>query len=334
MPKEWTVDEILTMARSYQAACILTAAADLDVFGVLADAPLRGEELAHRLNSDHRGTTVLLDALVALELLEKQESRYVLSPRTADLLAAEHARTMLSMVQHHGNCLRRWAQLAKVVREGKPAERHPSIRGEDADDATFIGAMHNVCRSVVDELVEELQLLDLRHLLDVGGASGTWTIAFLNSLPGAVATLFDLEHVIPLADRRIAEAGMSDRVTLVAGDFLVHPLPQGADLAWVSAIVHQNSREENRRLFSAIGAALQAGGQILIRDVLMDESRTSPVTGALFAINMLVATEAGGTFTFDELRQDLEAAGFTDVALLRRDEGMNSVVRAKKSPRH
>ena len=133
-----------------------------------------------------------------------------------------------------------------------------------------------------------------------------------------------------MAEQRISEARMHDRVKLVAGDFLVDPLPPGADLAWVSAIVHQNSREENRRLFSAVGEALNDEGQILVRDVLMDSSRTSPVAGALFAVNMLVATEAGGTFTFDELQEDLEAAGFADVVVLRRDAGMNSIIRAVK----
>ena len=123
---------------------------------------------------------------------------------------------------------------------------------------------------------------------------------------------------------------MSDRINLVAGDFLVDPLPLGADLAWVGAIAHQNSRAQNRQLFAAVVDALSDGGQILIRDVLMEGSRTSPVAGALFAINMLVATEGGGTFTFDELREDLEAVGFTDAAVVRRDEGMNSIVRAKK----
>ena len=83
-------------------------------------------------------------------------------------------------------------------------------------------------------------------------------------------------------------------------------------------------------MFSVIHTALQDGGQILIRDILMEESRTAPVAGDFFAINMLVATEAGGTFTFDELRDDLEAVGFTEVTVLQRDNGMNSVVRAKK----
>jgi hypothetical protein len=118
----------------------------------------------------------------------------------------------------------------------------------------------------------------------------------------------------------------------VAGDFLADRLPQGADLAWISAIVHQNSRAQNRALFANVFQALVPGGRVAIRDILMDEGRTRPVAGALFAINMLVATPGGGTFTFDELRQDLEAARFTRVTLARRDAGMNAIVQAHKPP--
>jgi hypothetical protein len=107
-------------------------------------------------------------------------------------------------------------------------------------------------------------------------------------------------------------------------------LPRGADLAWVSAIVHQNSREQNRQLFARLFEALDPGGQVLIRDILMDPSRTTPVAGALFAVNMLVNTEQGGTFSFEELRDDLAAAGFTNAQVLRRDEGMHSIISAFK----
>jgi len=220
-----------------------------------------------------------------------------------------------------------------VVQTGHPVERRPSIRGEDRDEAAFIGAMEVVSGPVAADIIDELGPLEFSHLLDVGSASGTWTIAFLRAHPRATATLFDLPHVIPMAEKRLSEAGMGGRVKLVGGDFLADPLPTGADLAWVSAIVHQNSREQNRYLFSSVADALREEGQILIRDVLMDPSRTSPVSGALFAINMLVATEGGGTFTFDELREDLEAAGFADVDLLRSDEWMDSIIRAVKRPR-
>jgi hypothetical protein len=125
-------------------------------------------------------------------------------------------------------------------------------------------------------------------------------------------------------------AGVRDRVDLVPGDFYEDDLPAGADLAFISAIVHQNSREQNRELFRKVHAALVPGGRILIRDIVMDETRTRPVGGALFAVNMLAGTPRGGTFTLGELREDLEAVGFEAVEQLREDEWMHSVVGARK----
>jgi len=122
---------------------------------------------------------------------------------------------------------------------------------------------------------------------------------------------------------------LKDRVRLVAGDFMRGALPSGADLAWVSAIVHQNSRAQNRNLFAKVFSALEPGGLILIRDIVM-KSRTSPASGAMFAVNMLVNTNGGGTFTFAELRDDLSAAGFSKIRLLRRGQWMDSVVCASK----
>ncbi len=110
-------------------------------------------------------------------------------------------------------------------------------------------------------------------------------------------------------------------------------MPAGADLVWVSAIVHQNSRQQNRALFAEVIRALQAGGRIAIRDIVMAPSHTAPAAGALFAVNMLVSTGGGGTFTFQELREDLEHVGFVGVQWLHRDEGMNSIVLARKPRR-
>ena len=331
MHKEWTANDVLESASGYQPACVLAAASELDLFSVLAGAALSAVEIASKLGADLRATTMLLDALAALGFVEKRNGRYILPPATARLLTREGPTSVLPMVQHQANCLRRWAQLARVVQTGRPAERKPSIRGEQTDEEAFIGAMHVVSTPVASELIEQLGPPAFAHLLDIGGASGTWTIAFLRARHNTTATLFDLPHAIPAAQRRISEANMSNRVRLVAGNFYADALPPGADLAWLGAIVHQNSREQNRHLFTAIARALADGGSLLIRDMLMDELRTTPVAGALFAINMLVATEGGGTFTFNELREDLEDAGFTGVKVLHRDEGMNSVIQAVKS---
>ncbi|MDY0169543.1 MAG: methyltransferase [Thermoguttaceae bacterium] len=234
------------------------------------------------------------------------------------------------MLRHRMNILRGWAQLAWVVRAGIPAPQQASIRGPAGDRAAFVAAMHTVSGPAADELVARLGPPSFTHLLDVGGASGTWTLAFLRAAPEARATLFDLPDAVEQARRRIAQSEFAARVTLAAGDFYTDPLPAGADYAWVSAIVHQHSREHNRALFAKVFAALAPGGRIGIRDVVMQPEKVQPREGALFAINMLVNTESGGTFSFAELAADLQAAGFVETELRIEDPAMNSVVEALK----
>jgi len=330
MGRQWSPDDVLGVARSYQRACVLTAAADLDVFSALSSGERTASSLASELGADLRATAVLLDVLAAMELLEKRGAKYSVPSDVAEILTETGSRSVLPMVRHQANCLRRWVQLPQVVQTGKPAQRTPSLHGEAADQAAFIGAMHTVSGPAAEKLVAQLGPPRFRHLLDVGGASGTWTIAFLRAMPDATATIFDLPDVIPLARKRITDAGMAERVTLAAGDFYTDPLPVGADFVWLSAIAHQNSREQNRELYAKIHKALADHSTLMIRDVVMDDSRTHPPGGAMFAINMLVATAGGGTYTFNEFHEDLRVTGFTDVKLTVRDEFMNSVVRANK----
>jgi SAM-dependent methyltransferase len=328
--KKWTAAQLLELGRSYQNAAIFLAAAELDLFAALAPKPLDASALAAKLHADPRALTILLDALTALELLRKQKNRYSLAPGAKDFLLHDTPASTLAMAQHQANCLRRWTELARTVQTGQPAERRPSVRGEEGDAASFIEAMDNVSKSVANEVIKAIKPLKFQHILDVGGGSGTWTIAFMRAWPKAKATLFDLPHVIPMAARRFAMAGLADRVNLIPGDYNNDPIPSGADLVWVSAIVHQNSREENRALFAKIAQSLAPGGHIAIRDIVMNAGHVAPISGALFAINMLVSTPGGGTFTLDELREDLESAGFSKIKLQRRDPGMNAVVIATR----
>ncbi len=330
MVKRWTSDEILGMVRAFQPACVLVAAAELDIFTTLSQKPMTAQSVADELHCDQRATTILLDALTAMGFLTKQENKYSVLPETAEILSETRNHNMLPAMRHLGNCLRRWAQLAKVTQTGKPADRSPSIRGVDADVAAFIGAMDNFCAPIAAQIIDELRPLTFYHLLDIGGACGTWTIAFLRAVPQAKATLFDLPEVIPIARRHITDAGFTDRINLVAGDHYKDKLPSGSDFAWLSAVAHQNSREQNQALFAKIYAALPKTGVLVIRDVVMDECRSQPEVGALFAVNMLVSTEGGGTYTFNEFRDDLLQAGFQKVTLIHKDKSINSLIRADK----
>jgi ubiquinone/menaquinone biosynthesis C-methylase UbiE len=321
---------ILDMVNGFRPACVIGAAAEVNLWTALGDEWLTADQLAKKLNCDLRAITMLLDAVVALELLEKQNERYHVAAEQRDWLVEGSPTSVLPMLWHVTNILRGWSQLARTVKEGVPAPQPSSIRGPDADRAAFIGAMHAISGPMADGLVAQLDPLKFRHLLDVGGASGTWTLAFLRAVPTAKATIFDLPDAIRQARERLAGTEFADRVALVPGDFYVDDLPRGADFAWVSAICHQHSRRHNRELFAKVCRALVPGGQIAIRDVVMEPCRTKPLDGALFAINMLVNTTSGGTFTFEDFAEDLRAAGFEDARLQVKHEAMNSVVVARK----
>lgn len=323
-----TANDVLRLARNFMESRILLTAAELDLFTLLGDAAFPACEIAERIGADVRALTVLLDALAAMGLLVKEEGAYRTVASLSPILSATSRNSVLPMVLHAAHLWERWSRLTAVVRgEAAPPEGFSRGKGEVG---AFIGAMHVVANPVAPAIVAAVRPGPARKLLDVGGASGTYTIAFLDAVPGMKATLFDRPGVVEMARRRILEAGLADRVTLVAGDFSRDALPGGHDLAFVSAIIHQNSPEENRRLFENVYRSLAGGGRIVIRDHIMKNDRTRPRDGALFAVNMLVGTEGGGTYTFEEIGSWLEAAGFSEVRLLQEGERMDGLMEAVK----
>jgi hypothetical protein len=316
-----TPEALLGLVRRFTESRILMSAARLDVFTLLSDAGLTAADVAERLQATLRGTTVLLDALTAMGLLDKDEGRYRCPPGLVAALSAESPTSVLPMVLHSDGMWQRWSSLTDIVRRGPDAGRGPSFTDEDgARQAAFVGAMHAIGRRLAGPLAAEIAPGPARRLLDVGGALGTYTQAFLEASPALHATLFDLPPVIELARRRLAAVNLRERVTLVAGDFYRDELPAGHDLALLSAIIHQNGPEQNAALYGKVRRALDPGGRLVIRDHVMSPDRTRPRSGALFAVNMLVGTPEGGTYTFDEIRDGLAAAGFERIRLLREDD--------------
>jgi hypothetical protein len=227
-------DQLLSLMSGYQVSCVLAAAVDLDVFQLLADAPLDIETAATEMDCDTRGTRILLDALSAIGVLTKTAGGYALLPSLAPFLLDESPTSVIAMLRHQSTCLRRWSRLPWVVQSGEPASAGPSLRGPEADHEAFIQAMHAINLQVADGLVREVNPGDVRCVLDMGGATGTWTLAWLKAQPQARAILFDLPPVIPMARTRIEAAGMGDRVELIPGDFYTDPFPKAP--TWLGSV--------------------------------------------------------------------------------------------------
>ncbi len=322
-------EELHIVMRSFQTSRVILTAVELDVFAELGENPKTAEDLARALSTDPRATTRVLDVLVTFGLLSKNDGEYETTPLAAPL-SSRHPESIRPIVLHMNHTWDNWSQLTETVRRGhNPESKRAAEMGGDVLKS-FIGGMHVVGRRLSKGIASAYDAGRFRHLLDIGGGSGTYTIAFLENYPDLRATLFDLPEVVAMARERLVEEGLLDRVTLVGGSFYRDELPSGCDLAFLSAIIHQNSPEQNLDLYRKIHRAIEPGGVVLIRDHIMDEDRTYPPQGALFALNMLVATEGGDTFTLAEMEDALMEAGFENVRLLRRGEMMDCLLEARK----
>jgi hypothetical protein len=328
----------------YMQVSILAALAELDFGTVILENgnTLSADELADHCLCDRRGTVVLLDALSAMGYLLKSgtdgKARYSVAEEYKAYLDSRHPSTFIPMMRHMACGQRAWARLTWSVKDGKPQEREPSILGAEQDRVSFIMGMHSIGVTQVDGVMRSLRMAGVLsfdkenpRILDIGGASGTYTQAFLKELSGSSVALFDLPVGIAQAKSRFTGSVMEARVTLVEGDYTKDPLPSGFDFAWISAVIHQMNRRESRMLYAKTLDALNPGGMVAVRDYVMSEDRLSPVEGTIFGINMFVNTQSGMVYTYREIEEDLELAGFADVTHAVDVPSMAAVVTAKKS---
>jgi protein-L-isoaspartate O-methyltransferase len=321
----WTQGDILGIARAFQESRVLLSGAELDLFTLLAPAPMKAPDIAAQIGADLRALTIELDALAAMGLLVKRDGAYRTEPSAAELLASGRPGSILPMILHNANLWVRWTGLTRAV-AGPQAEK----KTDEASLLSFIGGMHVIAAPLAARIVELVKPGASRRLLDVGGASGTYTLAFLAASPAMRATLFDRGPVVELARERLREAGVLDRVTLAPGDFYSDALPGGHDLVFVSAIIHQNDPGQNVDLFRKAFAALEPGGRIVVRDHVLSPDRTAPRSGALFAVNMLAVFSGGNSYTLAEISDALTQAGFGQVRQIHPDTHMDGLVEAYK----
>jgi predicted O-methyltransferase YrrM len=322
--------DILNLARNFMECRILLSGAELDLFTLLAPGSLSDQEIAEKTRADLRGLTILLDALSAMGLLIKQGQTYQCPPTISPLLSSKSPNSILPWVLHMANVWKRWSSLTDIIQGDQQINFQKAHSKDRWDIASFVGAMHVIASPLAPRIVASIRPHSSRALLDVGGAMGTYTIAFLQAVPEMKATLFDRPEVIEIARQFLGQEGFLPRITFVSGDFYHDEFPGGHDLVFISAIIHQNSPEQNFDLFLKAFRSLDPGGRIIIRDHVMEPDRIQPKDGATFAVNMLVATDGGKTYTFDEIKTGLTRAGFTKIRLLQTGEHMDALIEAFK----
>lgn len=306
-------DDLNEMIRAYMPSRAVLTALELDVFTALADGA-SAEHVAQKIHADSRATEMLLNALVSLKLLEKTDRTFFNTPVSARFFSQGSPDDARGALLHIANIWHRWSKLTECVRAGT------SLRAEGREDSwtdAFITAMDRNAKERAAAVVKAVGTSGIKRMLDLGGGSGAYSIAFARAVPQLKAEIMDLGEVVPLTQDYIARAGLADRITPRVGDMLRDPLGENYDLILVSAICHMFSPEENRELFHRAYCALAPKGQIVVQDFILEPSKTAPRAAALFSLNMLVGTRAGSSYSEPEYAGWLRNAGFPDVRRVR-----------------
>lgn len=300
------IDELVA---GYRAARIIMSATELGVFEALREGALTADELAGQLAVDARGVRIVCDALSALGILEKAERRYRNSVEASRFLVDTSPESRAASVRHGAVLYRRWGRLTEVVRRGRGVQDDEFTPPMVRDKKAFAAAMADVARTSAVQTVAKLDLTGVESLLDIGGGPGIYAIEFARRYPALVVTVLDDAETLKVTDRNASAAGFRDRIRLQPGDAASDDLGGPYDCIFVSNLVHIYGPEWNRTLVARCAAALHPGGRLVLKDFFLDSERVSPAGSALFAVNMLVNTDAGDCYTTEEIAGWMDAAG-------------------------
>ena len=304
-------DRLEQMIRGYQPSRCMLTALELDIFTAVG-AGATAEQVAKTIDANARATATLLNALVALGVLAKNGDEFKNTPEAARFFVQGSKDNHRDGLLHTTNIWHRWSTLTDAVRRGM---RVPIERGANGDwTHNFIAGMQRNAKDRAPLVVKAIGAKGVHRILDLGGGSGAYSIAFAKASPEVRCEILDLAEVVPLTSDYIQKAGVSAQVTVRAADMLLDDLGTGYDLVMLNAICHMFSEEQNRHLFRRARKALAPNGRLVMQDFVLNPQKTGPTQAALFSLNMLVSTESGASYSESEYTGWMKGAGFAEVS--------------------
>jgi SAM-dependent methyltransferase len=307
-----TLAELQELSRAFWGSRAVLTAIELDVFTAVGDGA-GAPEVAARIGADPRATEMLLNAVTGLGILTKADGVFHNTAMSAAYLSDGSPESRRAAFMHTVHLWERWSTLTEAVRTGSAVNLGGNTSWGEGWVEPFIAAMHGRAEATAASLVEAIGVRGVRRLLDVGGGSGAYAIAFARAEPALEAEVFDLPQVLTIASRHIQAAGLPQRVRTREGDLRKDVLGEGYDLILVSSICHMLRPGENQDLLIRAFRALAPGGRAVVRDHMMTLDKTAPLKGALFSLNMLTGTEGGAAYSAEEYTEWLKRAGFAGI---------------------
>lgn len=312
-----TPQRIMQFAWGYAAPLILEAAIRNRVFDTLDSGPKTVQEVSAATGASVRGLTAIMDALCGFEFLDKDaHGRYSNTLESSTFLVTTKVTFSGGLIAHTSEQLiPKWLELSEIVHTGKPAGNLQSEDGGVEFFKELVPNIFNMSYPAAQVLAKHLQLRKAR-VLDLATGSGVWGIALAQSSPEVEVSVVDWPGVFEITKQITAKHGVGDRFHYIPGDIGAVAFGTGYNVATLGHILHSEGEARSRRLLAKVFEALAPGGTIAIQEFLVNADHKGPASGLIFAVNMLVNTEDGSTWSFEEISDWLREAGFTNPRLL------------------
>lgn len=301
------------------AAKTLAAAVELDLFSKISGRGTTFEEAGEILALKPRPAEMLLSGCASLGLLKRRKGRFYNSALAEKFLVRgkdEYFGDMVRMVDQRAYLP--WLHVTTALKTDRALTwgDHPglfeALSANPDSQRLFTEAMHSVSVNSGRAMAEAFDFAPYRRLLDIGGGSGAYCIEAARRHPHLKAAVFDIAPALEIANEKIAQAGLSDRVETIPGDFFGEDLPRDADVALLSMILHDWGPEKNLGILRKAYEALPAGGVVIVSELMMDDDKTGPASAALMSLTMLIEAE-GRNYTWSEYTEWLEQVGFRNI---------------------
>src|SRR6185436_9381662 len=308
---------LMQVALAHRSSAVLFAASELDVFSKLSLGPMTAAEVANACGAKPEPTRFVLDACVTAGMIEREGDKYKNSPTSEFFLVRGKGPYIGDGLKYAEDLYPAWGRVAELMRTGKPVMPPETILGDDPEKTrAFVLAMHERAKGIGAVLPHGADLTGRKHLIDIGGGPGTYSVGLVRQTPGLRSTILDRPGVLAVTKELVAEQGFSDRVSLRPADYLKDDFGSGYDVALLSGMMHRETPESCQLLLRKAFAALDPGGLVMVSDVFFDDdSKQSPPFATFFALNMMLTAEHGTCHARTEMAAWMNAAGFANVEI-------------------
>jgi precorrin-6B methylase 2 len=318
MTEKTSPEKILQLGMSFWNAKALLSAVELGVFDALADGPMDLEAFQRKLSLHERSARDFLDALVALGMLERDESVYHNTVETdAFLVRARPGYVGAILEMANARLYSSWGFLTDALKTGQRQSENKEENDlfaalyADPDRLRgFLSAMSSISAGPAKAIGEKFPWKDYSSFVDVGAAQGMVPVTLARMHPHLKGGGFDLPAVKSIFEEFVAKHGLSDRVKFHAGDFFNDPMPK-ADVIVMGHILHDWDLAQKRMLLAKAYEALPKGGAVIVYDAIIDDERRENAFGLLMSLNMLIETAGGFDYTGADCRAWMREAGFS-----------------------